>query len=245
VVFSGDLGKALASQKQPQPSQKNQTDQPNNSPRVAVVRSRTKVAHHKKQIADHFHLPPATKPSVTTKSRPKIASKTNLKHLRAFNNKYLGISDYDEQAAAFGETFYNSLQDVRGGAWVASLPAKSELLRGPFGRPDTNHSFNQEACLETALLPIFKSGFLDPTSLTNLLDTHPLISHLASSVVGYREYDFRWIREYNTEWATQTFIDPNRVVALTAALFHFDLDPGMLMQYLGKISLRNTGMSMG
>ena len=42
------------------------------------------------------------------------------------------------------------------------------------------------------------------------------------------------IERYNLDWEKQTDIDPERVIALTAALFHYDLDHGMLMRYLGK-----------
>jgi hypothetical protein len=70
--------------------------------------------------------------------------------------------------------------------------------------------------------------------MINVCDAHPLINHLAASSVGYADYDFRWIREYNLGWEKQTEIDPERVIALTAALFHYDLDHGLLMRYLGK-----------
>jgi hypothetical protein len=67
-----------------------------------------------------------------------------------------------------------------------------------------------------------------------VLETHPFFSHLAASSVGYSTYDFRWIQGYNLDWEKQTDINPERVIALTAALFHYDLDHGMLMRYLGK-----------
>jgi hypothetical protein len=195
------------------------------------------TTNHKTSISKHFgHEPAATRIAKPT-SKPKIASKANLSHLRAFNKKYLGISDYDEKAAALGEIYYSNLcntNGVRGGTWKTHLPSKSKLLRGPFGRPDINHSFNQEACFETALLPILKSGFLSPIDTISVLETHPFFSHLAASSVGYSTYDFRWIQGYNLDWEKQTDINPERVIALTAALFHYDLDHGMLMRYLGK-----------
>jgi hypothetical protein len=70
--------------------------------------------------------------------------------------------------------------------------------------------------------------------MVNVLETHPLLSHLAASQVAYSTYDFRWIREYNLDWEKQTNIDPDRVIALTAALFHYGLDQSLLMRYLGK-----------
>jgi hypothetical protein len=67
-----------------------------------------------------------------------------------------------------------------------------------------------------------------------LTSSHTLLGHLATSIVAFGDYDFRWIREYNLDWKEQETLDPDRQVALTAALLHFDLDVSLLMRYLGK-----------
>ena len=189
-----------------------------------------------RHVREHFGTQPATVPVAKPDRKPRISSKTNLKHLRAFNKKYLGFSDYDETQAALGKSFYdklNKINDVCSGEWKQDIPSRISLLKGGFGRPDINHSFNQEACFDTAVFSVIKSGFLEPPDIVNLFDSHPLINHLAAASVAYSDYDFRWVREYNPNWADQSAIDPDRIVALTAALFHFNLDTSMLMRYMG------------
>lgn len=149
------------------------------------------------------------------------------------------MSDYDTQEAAIGEHFYNSLshgydkKSVPVGHWKLGVPTKHKLLKTSFGNPDMSHSFIQTPCLETGITHILGSGFLAPQDLITFLASGPLITHLATSMVAYQTYDFRWIREYNLDWSTQTSIDPERQMALTAALFHYNLDVSMLMRFLG------------
>eukprot|EP00956_Cyclotella_meneghiniana_P014543 scaffold21809_cov24-Cyclotella_meneghiniana.AAC.3 len=188
---------------------------------------------------------PAKKPRTTslaaksaTTLRPSIKSSKKLAHLRAFNAKYLGMEDYDTTEAKLGEQFYNSISnsyDIRHpvGHWKHAVPTAAGLLRSSFGRPDLSHSFIQTPCLETCVTHLFKSGFLNPTDMLNLMDVSPLFTHLAASIVAYSDYDFRWIRDYNLNWNEQTTIDPDRRVALTAALFHYNLNVSALMRYLG------------
>ena len=118
-------------------------------------------------------------------------------------------------------------------AWKSSLPSRADLFRQQFGRPDQSHTFHQTPCLETCCTHVLQSGFLDPPSLVAWCDSDPLVPHLLASLVEFRSYDFRWVREYNTEWADQASIDPDRQVAYTAALFHYNLDVSLLMRFLG------------
>jgi hypothetical protein len=155
-----------------------------------------------------------------------------------FNKKYLGLSDYDTTAAALGESFYSHLtatcDDIlRSVLWTTSLPSKTALRLTAFGRPDMNHLFTQEASFETCLLPLLKSGYLSAPDTCSLLDTNPLVSHLASSYVSLWSFDFRSLRDYNPDWADQTHIPPLKQYAMLAFLFHYDLDTSLLMRYLG------------
>ena len=180
-----------------------------------------------------FAVPPAPRPS-----RPKVKSDANLRHLRAFNKKYHGMADFDTKKAALGEYFYYSLSHCHDYAsasrhWRAALPTRLDLFRTGFGRPDLAHSFHQTPCLETCSAHVLQSGMLTPAALLAWSEADPLICHLASSLVAFADYDFRWVREYNTEWASQSEIDPDRQIAYTAALFHYNLDVSLLMRYLG------------
>jgi hypothetical protein len=148
------------------------------------------------------------------------------------------MSDFDTAAASLSELFYSRLisshDDIlRDAPWISSLPTKLTLLCIGFGRPDSRHSFTQEASFETTLLPLLRSGFLNITSTISLLDSHPLILHLATSYVSLHQYDFRWLWSYNSDWASQTTIPPHKQYAMLACLFDYDLDTSLLMQYLG------------
>ena len=117
------------------------------------------------------------------------------------------------------------------GHWRGAVPSRTDLLRTSFGQPDLSHSFIQTPCMDAT--HVLRSGFLAPAELLSFMTAHPLLSHLAASLVAFSNYDFRWIREYNQDWNKQTSIDPIRQCALTAALLHFNLDVSMLMRYLG------------
>ena len=134
--------------------------------------------------------------------------------------------------------------DPKTQSWKSVLPTKSELLSTSFGKPDSNHSFTQEACCETALFLILKSGYLIPGPMpkrhtwieaheTWLNNIHPLILHLSRMIHSLEAYDFRWIRSINRDWASQTTISLDKRLAMMACLFHFNMDVGLLMRYLG------------
>jgi hypothetical protein len=46
-------------------------------------------------------------------------------------------------------------------------------------------------------------------------------------------YDFRWLKDSDPDWATQTTITTERRKAMMACLFHYNLDVSLLMRYLG------------
>ena len=172
------------------------------------------------------------------RTKPSIKSDKTLPHLQAFNAKYLGMSNFDAQEAALGEQFYVSLRNSYDysppvGHWKCGVPTRRDLLKKGFGRPDLSHSFHQTPCLETCATHILGSGFLSPGDLLSCLQADSLMAHLATSMVAYSDYDFRWVREYNLQWNEQTAIDPDRQIAFTAALFHYNLDVSLLMRFLG------------
>ena len=80
--------------------------------------------------------------------------------------------------------------DPKTQSWKSVLPTKSELLSTSFGKPDSNHSFTQEACCETILFLVLKSGYLIPGPMhkchtwkegheTWLSNIHPLVLYLS------------------------------------------------------------------
>jgi hypothetical protein len=191
---------------------------------------------------------PAAKPA----SLPNITSGRDLTHLHEYNKKFLGDEHFHASAAALGESFFLSLSSMsvsndKGAcssqlynttptavAWRATLPSKHHLLRRtPFGQPDLLHSFTVEPGLEHCVNLIYKSGFLNITDLITVCTSHSLYLHLASAMVHYRFYDFRWISQYDPDWATQTTISPVKQAAMMACLLHYDLNTSLLMRYLG------------
>lgn len=118
--------------------------------------------------------------------------------------------------------------------WKKELPTKCQLYAQEFGRPSLRHSFTQEASADTCLYLVLKSEFLAEDDKSNLFEaTNPLVQHLDTIRLKLRDYDFRWIQKSNPKWASQVEIDTNRVMAMMACLFHYDLDVSLLMRYLG------------
>jgi hypothetical protein len=77
------------------------------------------------------------------------------------------------------------------------------------------------------------SGFLDPIDTLAVCELHPLILHLATDKVTYRDYDFHWICEYNPQWSAQTTINSLRQRAMMVWLLHYNLGMSLMMTYLG------------
>ena len=131
--------------------------------------------------------------------------------------------------------------------WKATLPTALEQYRQEFGEPDSWHSFTQEACAETTLHFLFKSGFIDDGTRLRMHWTHPLIEHLDRTRVQLSNYDFTWIRNMDPNWSEQKSISKKKSKAMMAALLYFNLDASLLMRYLGNnyiASHRNVGQTV-
>ena len=119
-------------------------------------------------------------------------------------------------------------------AWKSELPTAIQLYRQIFGRRRRNASFTQEGCMETSLHLVLKSGYITSDDKSRLLTTHVLIAHLDRMRIHLSTYDFRWIRDTDTNWKDQAEISSHRSRAMLACLFHYDLDVSLLMRYLGR-----------
>ena len=117
--------------------------------------------------------------------------------------------------------------------WKSTLPSPLALYRQEFGKPDSSHSFTQEACGETIMHFVFKSGFLNYSDTCKAHSVHPLWRHLDRSRQQLTSYDFTSLRNINRVWATQTSIPPEKAKGMLACLLHYDLDVSLLMRYLG------------
>ena len=108
-----------------------------------------------------------------------------------------------------------------------------ELRTKGFGRPDKDHSAVQEACAETTIFLVLKSGFLSKQEADAVRRTGLLVDHLVRTAHALRNYDFRWLRDPDTRWASQSGIPTESKRAMLACLFHHDLDASLMMRYLG------------
>lgn len=79
----------------------------------------------------------------------------------------------------------------------------------------------------------FGVPFLSTPDLANLLATHQLFNHMYNMIPTLAHYDFTWIRQIDTTWASQTAIRPDKIKAFTAALYHYNFDVSLLMRMLG------------
>ena len=118
-------------------------------------------------------------------------------------------------------------------SWRSELPTAPKLRSTKFGQSTVDISATQETCGKTTLYLVLQLQCLDKRSKQAVLATHPLIAHLARVSLALSNYDFRWIRETDTAWASQTSIPETRRKAMMACLFHYDLDVSLVMQFLG------------
>jgi hypothetical protein len=166
-------------------------------------------------------------------------------HLKEYYQGVLGVDPTTYCEPSTGKLL-PSLDDVMPGLfyepqasdlepeWKKDLPTKVQLYRQEFGRPSVNHSFTQEASVDTCLYFVLKSKFLSETDKSNLFEaTNPLVQHLDTMRQKLTRYDFQWIREPNPHWSSQVNIAHNKVMAMMACLFHYDMDVSLLMRYLG------------
>jgi len=112
-------------------------------------------------------------------------------------------------------------------------PPPHTLLQNSFGCSSLDHSFHQQACFETAFVPILKSGFFEPVDILALHDCHPLLSHLICACVHLRHHNFLWLAEYDTVWATQDTLSDDKAYAFLARLIHYDLSIANTIWFLG------------
>ncbi|KAL3779516.1 hypothetical protein HJC23_011152 [Cyclotella cryptica] len=163
--------------------------------------------------------PPTPLPPTPPPRQPTFAASATRRHLDEFNKKYLGLADFDTTAASL----------VPGPPpFLPGLPSSVPPLAAGFQPFIYSRGF-----IETCLLPLLQSGFVDVTTTIALLATHPLVLHLAISYISLRQYDFCWIRNPNPAWATQTSIPSTKQYAMLACFFHYRLDTSFLFRYLG------------
>jgi hypothetical protein len=112
-------------------------------------------------------------------------------------------------------------------------PSPTTLRTSGFGQISPNHSFTQEACFETVLIHIFKSGMLHSNDLHHLLRVHPLFQHLYHMTTRLQNYNFASIAEYNHNWASQESIPFSRKMSFLACLLHYDLRVSEVMRFAG------------
>ena len=120
----------------------------------------------------------------------------------AYITEFLGVKPADNDTGQTGkgtntpiktnESYINNLVAPNNivPSWKLELPTASDLMKTEFGRPDKNHSFTQEACGETILFFVFKSEYLDTTSILTLYATNPLISHMTRMIDTLLRYNF-------------------------------------------------------
>ena len=152
---------------------------------------------------------------------------------------YLGYEDYDPSATSLSASFYACYlslsaigNDTRANDATTSAPLPCDLLCKPFGRPSPDHSFHQQACFETAYIPILKAGFFEPLVILALHECHPLLSHLICSCVHLQHYDFLWLADYNSAWASQDALSNDKAYAFLTCLIHYDLSIVNIIRFL-------------
>ena len=183
--------------------------------------------------------PPRFGESAITKSTLPKAGRKQL-YLRAYDKAFYNGPRHSSQHPKGKQPHDTYGQPLLGGhaisedtTWKQSLPSQAQLCRGDFGRPDTSHSFTQVACFETIAFFLIKNiDYFDEDSVVIFYRLHPLIPHMARMYFRLQNYDFRWVRAVHSDWATTDPFTPDRIMALLAALFHYNTNVSMLMRWL-------------
>ena len=203
------------------------------STKVKHRRATAAAAKHKvtRQLLANNHAR-----SLRAAHRTQRRSLKDKPRLRAFNDKYFDAGAEEIGPGQQGKPQQSHTTSVHGGKPRVVPPSRVALYRGSlFGRPSTAHSFTQEASGETILHPFLKYGSTYSTDedIAALLSSHPLIEHLDDMRNAMTGYDFGWIRETDTKWASRRAVCKTRSRAMMAALLHYDLDVSALIRYLG------------
>jgi len=117
--------------------------------------------------------------------------------------------------------------------YYGTYPSPLQLIKHPFGRPSSKHSFTSEATIDHILIHVFKSDFLPDTDLRNLRNVHPLYHHLHTSLHRLRFLDFRPLSRINKTYASQENIPSSRSIQFLSALLHYDFNVPAIIRYCG------------
>lgn len=125
-------------------------------------------------------------------------------------------------------------------AFVESLPSRLQLLLNqPFGKSIPTHTttptFLGQSCLRNTLLPILKSGYIDPVSHSAFTAASPIIRQAHQLIVDYSDIDFRPLKTHwdDGSWANLIGYDDYRIAMMTACAVHFDLDIPSVTRFIG------------
>lgn len=120
-------------------------------------------------------------------------------------------------------------------SWRQHLPTPSALLRSPFGRPSSNHSFTQDASFDTTIFTVFKYGigFFELADFAMICTIFPPLQHLAMSMSSLAMVNFCHLRDYDPNWSQCNSIPHLKELEFLALLFHYDLHLSFAVRFLG------------
>ena len=102
-----------------------------------------------------------------------------------------------------------------------------------FGKPNKNLAFTVEKSFEHTLCLLFKSGYLDLTSVNNLCQSHILCKHFYFSMHKCIKINFSSLREPDTDWYAQKEIPFQKHMKLLACAFYLNFNIPLMLRYLG------------
>ncbi len=179
---------------------------------------------------------PSTKPQPQTLHSIRTTDKPDPSPLLCNHFKSQGFKTEGSSPLVEGESPIPTMphQQATDPHWRSTLPSITTLQRGPFRKQDHNHSFTQEASLDTIAFIAISLGFITNHNLHNLTSAHPPLQQLQQAISSLANYDFQWIKAANPDWATQTKIHLDKPTAFLACLFHYNMDMSLIMRYLGR-----------
>jgi len=118
-------------------------------------------------------------------------------------------------------------------SYYGEYPSSSQLTLHKFGRPSKNHSFTTEVVFDHILIFILKSNFFSIQDHQNIIEVHPLYSHLSYLTKQLQSYDFRPLSKIDPDFATRSSIPMDRKMQFTAALLHYNFHAASVIRFCG------------
>jgi hypothetical protein len=116
-----------------------------------------------------------------------------------------------------------------------TYPSIYKLVPDCLMKPSDNHQYQvMDLVLDNIIVCVLRpqESYLSPNDVENLSSINSLYREMVHDIMRLKGMDFLKLREPRIGYAKQEKIQQSRVDMATAAMIHYSLQPGMLIQYV-------------